>query len=53
MPPRSLDVVSKQLGHASVAITADVYGHPDDDALMQAAKRLGAVLASEGTADGG
>jgi hypothetical protein len=36
-----LDVVSCQLGHASVAITADVYGHPDDRALEQAARRMG------------
>lgn len=25
-----LDIVSRQLGHASIAITADTYGHPDD-----------------------
>jgi len=47
-----LDVVSKQLGHASVAITADVYGHPDDKALAQAAEQLGALLARGGMADG-
>jgi integrase len=39
-----LDVVSKQLGHASVAITADVYGHPDEDALKDAARKMGTVL---------
>ena len=39
-----LEVVSKQLGHASVAITADVYGHPDEDALKEAARWMGAVL---------
>jgi integrase len=39
-----LDVVSKQLGHASIAITADVYGHPDDDAQATAAAKLRAVL---------
>ena len=33
-----LDVVSRQLGHASIAITADVYGHPDDEAAAQAAE---------------
>jgi integrase len=33
-----LDIVSKQLGHASVAITADVYGHPDDEAAAKAAE---------------
>jgi integrase len=39
-----LDIVSKQLGHASVAITADVYGHPDEEALEEAARRIGEVL---------
>jgi integrase len=39
-----LDVVSKQLGHASVAITADVYGHPDEEALKEAARKMGTVL---------
>jgi integrase len=39
-----LDVVSKQLGHASIAITADVYGHPDDEAREEAARRMGTVL---------
>ena len=39
-----LDVVSRQLGHASVAITADVYGHPDQEALKEAARKMGTVL---------
>jgi integrase len=39
-----LDVVSRQLGHASIAITADVYGHPDDAAAAEAAERLGKIL---------
>ncbi|HJU57514.1 MAG TPA: tyrosine-type recombinase/integrase [Actinomycetota bacterium] len=39
-----LDVVSRQLGHASIAITADVYGHPDDDAASAAAEALGEIL---------
>jgi integrase len=39
-----LDIVSKQLGHASVAITADVYGHPDEEALEEEARRIGEVL---------
>ena len=43
-----LDVVSKQLGHASVAITADTYGHPDEEALKEAARRMGTVLGEEG-----
>jgi hypothetical protein len=39
-----LDVVSKQLGHASVVITADVYGHPGTEALEEAARKMGTVL---------
>lgn len=39
-----LDVVSRQLGHASIAITADVYGHPDDQALEEAARKMGTAL---------
>jgi integrase len=39
-----LDVVSRQLGHASIAITADVYGHPDDEAAAVAAQALGEIL---------
>jgi hypothetical protein len=35
---------SRQLGHSRVAITADVYGHPDDDALTEAAARVGQLL---------
>jgi len=48
-----LDVVSRQLGHASIAITADVYGHPDEQAAALAAERFGAILTTGGmTADG-
>jgi integrase len=39
-----LDVVSPQLGHASIAITADVYGHPDDKAASEAAEIVGRVI---------
>jgi integrase len=39
-----LDIVSKQLGHASVAITADVYGHPGDEEVAKAAQLWGHVL---------
>jgi integrase len=42
-----LDIVSRQLGHSSVAITADVYGHPDDKALEDAARQMGTVLGKE------
>jgi integrase len=43
-----LDIVSKQLGHASVAITADVYGHPDETAPTDAPRRVGEVLGQGG-----
>jgi hypothetical protein len=33
-----LDVVSRQLEHASIAITADVDGHPDDKAASEASE---------------
>jgi integrase len=39
-----LDVVSKQLGHASIAVTADVYGHPDDEAAAKAARLMADVF---------
>jgi integrase len=42
-----LDVVSRQLGHSSIAITADVYGHPDDNAAAEAAAKMGATLNGE------
>jgi integrase len=45
-----LDIV-KQLGHASVAITADVYGHPDDKALEDVARQIGTVLGKEHGSD--
>jgi hypothetical protein len=32
------------LGHASVAVTLGVYGHPTDDQAADAAARLGAIL---------
>lgn len=42
-----LDVVSRQLGHASIATTADVYGHPDEEALKEAARKMGTVCGRE------
>jgi integrase len=39
-----LDILSKQLGHSSVVITADVYGHADDKALEEAAEQVGTIL---------
>jgi len=43
-----LDVVSRQLGHSSIAVTADVYGHPDDQAREEAARTIGAALREGG-----
>jgi integrase len=37
-------VVSRQLGHASIAITADIYGHLAPDAGRQAADAMEAIL---------
>ena len=39
-----LDIVSRQLGHASIAITADTHGHPDDKALEEAAERVARMI---------
>ena len=47
-----LDVVSRQLGHASISTTANVYSHDSDEAATEAAERLGAVLTKGGAADG-
>jgi integrase len=44
-----LDVISRQLGHGSIAITADVYGHPDDDAFDEAARRMESLLGGGGS----
>ena len=43
-----LVVVSRQLGHASIAITADVYGHLAPDAGRQAADAMEAILTEHG-----
>ena len=43
-----LYVVSRQLGHASIANTADVYGHPDGDEAAKVASLMSAVLDPEG-----
>jgi integrase len=38
-----LDVVSRQLGHASIGTTADVYGHDDPEVAKEAAARVAAL----------
>jgi integrase len=39
-----LDVVSRQLGHASIGTTANIYTHDNDTAATDAAERLGKAL---------
>jgi integrase len=39
-----LDVVSRQLGHASISTTANVYTHDSDDAAAEAAGIVGHAL---------
>jgi integrase len=41
-----LKVVSKMLGHASIAITGDIYGHVSPDVSREAVTKLGAALAA-------
>jgi integrase len=39
-----LDVVSRQLGHASIATTGNIYAHDSDEAATEAAERVGGIL---------
>jgi integrase len=39
-----LKIVSDILGHASVAITGDIYGHVSPDVSREAAAKLAAAL---------
>jgi integrase len=39
-----LDVVSRQLGHASIGTTANIYTHDNDEAATDAAARVAAAL---------
>jgi integrase len=39
-----LDVVSRNLGHASISTTADIYAHDDEEAAAEAAERVAAVI---------
>jgi hypothetical protein len=48
-----LKVVSEILGHSSIAITGDVYGHVSPDVSRDAVATLGAVLSNLGSANGG
>jgi hypothetical protein len=48
-----LKVVSEILGHSSIAITGDVYGHVSPDVSRDAVTTLGTVLSDVGSANGG
>jgi hypothetical protein len=48
-----LKVVSEILGHSSIAITGDVYGHVSPDVSRDAVTTLGTVLSDLGSANGG
>jgi integrase len=48
-----LKVVSEILGHSSVTITGDVYGHVAPDVSRKAMVTLGGVLGGSGQANGG
>ena len=39
-----LDVVSRQLGHARVSTTGDIYTHDSDETAGEAAEQVGRVL---------
>jgi integrase len=48
-----LKVVSEILGHSSITITGDVYGHVSPDVSREAVATLGAVLNDFGSTKGG
>jgi hypothetical protein len=48
-----LKVVSEILGHSSIAITGDVYGHVAPDVSREAVATLGDALGRLGRANGG
>lgn len=39
-----LDVLSRQLGHASIATTGNIYTHDSDEAAAEAARKMGELL---------
>ncbi len=39
-----LDVVSRQLGHSSIATTGNIYTHDTTEATTDAAEQVGAIL---------
>lgn len=43
-----LEVVSRQLGHASISTTGDIYTHDSDETAEEAARGIGRVLGEGG-----
>jgi integrase len=43
-----IDVLSRALGHSSVAITGDIYLHGNDEAAREAARKIADALGAEG-----
>jgi integrase len=43
-----LDVLSRSLGHASIATTGNIYTHDSDEAAAEAAEIVGRVIQGEG-----
>lgn len=44
-----LDVVSRQLGHASIATTGNIYTPDDEETAREAAERMAAVIGERAT----
>ncbi len=42
-----MDIISKNLGHASVAITPDIYAHLTPNVMEEAAKKIESRLFGE------
>jgi len=42
-----MDIISKNMGHASVAITADIYAHLTSNVMEEAAKKIESKLFGE------
>jgi integrase len=45
---RRLDIVSRQLGHATIATTADIYTHDDKEAALEAAELMARMIGGRG-----
>ena len=46
-----LDVVSRQLGHSSIATTGNIYTHDTDEAAAEAAEKVAGVILPRANAD--